>query len=154
MGGAPVFLSVGELSSFGSFAILGLPLALQDSKDNSVSVSLLSIALGVWMVAARLPGCTGMGPVGSAIVLLIGFGLSLFMPGGLGEGDVVFMAGMASIFSFWEFVIALLLGCVAALACYAWLARGRHADALRRPLPLLPSLFWGGLAVFAGGWMT
>lgn len=133
------------------FALLALPLVWQDLKDNSVSLSLLVAVYLIWLSAALVSGQGEGRLAASAIVLLVGALLLAALPGRLGEADVVFMSGMASLFPFWPLMIALSLGCVAGLAAFLWLSRGGGEEALSGPLPLLPGLYWGGLTVILGG---
>jgi hypothetical protein len=133
------------------FAAFGLPLALQDIKDSSVSIELLAVAYLVWSASTCLSGESFDRAAAAAILMLLGSLLLLVLPGRLGEADIVFMSGMALFFPFWSLMIALALGCIGALAVFAWLSRGGRADTLERPLPFLPSLYWGGLTVVLGG---
>lgn len=132
------------------FAFLSLPLVWQDVKDSSVSLALLVGVYALWLTAALAAGQAGR-LAAAAIVLLAGALLSCVLPDRLGEADIVFMSGMASLFAFWPLMIAVSLGCVAALAAFLWLSRGGRGEVLGQPLPLLPSLYWGGLAVILGG---
>ena len=132
------------------FVLFGLPLILQDLKDSSVSFELLLAILLAWILAAIFSDQAVQRLLAASIVLLIGTLLFLVLPGRLGEADVLFMSGMALIFSFWPLMIALALGCVAGLAAFMWHARGGRTECLSYPLPLLPSLYWGGLTVVLG----
>jgi hypothetical protein len=133
------------------FALLGLPLAIQDSRDNSVSTVFLALAFSAWCLGSLAMGTELMRAIAVAVILLAG-ALSLFaIPGKLGEADLVFMGGMAAIFPFPQLMLALGLACVAGLAAFAWLLRLGAKDTLARPLPFLPSLYWGGLTVILGG---
>jgi len=74
----------------------------------------------------------------------------VMFPGRLGEADVVFMSGMALLLPFWSMLISLALGCVGALAAFAWLGKG-GADIATQRMPFLPSLYWGCLTTMIGG---
>jgi len=139
---------VGHLDSF-FFAVLGLPLALQDAKDYSVSRSLLVGVYALWLVPDLLLGREGR-LAAAAIALLLGGLFLRMLPERLGEADVVFMSGMAATFAFWPLMLAIGLGCIGGLAVFLWLSRGGRNEALVQPLPFLPSLYWGGLTVIVG----
>jgi hypothetical protein len=134
------------------FAFLGLLLVIQDTKENSVSLVLLVVTYIAWSSSIFFIWQATITRIAvSAIVLLIGALLLLILPGRLGEADVVFISGMALIFPYWSFMIALALGCVAGLAAFLWLSRGGNDKVFLTPIPLLPSLYWGGLTVILGG---
>ncbi len=132
------------------FAGLGLPLAVQDLKDNSVSLVLLLVVYAVWSASTTLVDTSASHLVAASIVLLVGALLLVIFPDRLGEADVIFMSGMALFFPFWSLMIAFGLACIGALSAFAWLSRGGRVDVLRYPLPLLPSLYWAGLTVILG----
>jgi hypothetical protein len=133
------------------FACLALPLVGQDLEDGSVSLVLLASVYLAWLFSALIPSLGGGSLQASAVVLLIGTALLKALPGRLGEADVVFMSGMAALFQFWPLMMALALGCVAGLSAFVWLFRDGIEGIGSRRLPLLPSLYWGGLAVILGG---
>lgn len=132
------------------FILLGFPIILQDLRESSVSFKLLLTVLVAWILAAVFSYQDAGHLLTASIVLLIGTLLFLILPGRLGEADVLFMCGMALIFSFWPLLMALALGCVAGLAAFMWYSRGGRTENLSYPLPLLPSLYWGGLTVILG----
>jgi hypothetical protein len=133
------------------FAVLGLPLIWQDARMNSVSLGLLIAVFAAWLASAILIEGTAGHLLAASVVLLLGSLLLVVLPDRLGEADVVFMSGMALLLPFWSLLFALILGCVGALAAFAWFSRREGGDFLTRPLPFLPSLYWGGLAIVLGG---
>ena len=133
------------------FAMLGLPLVIQDLRESSVSLILLIGSYALWALATFVGGQSVSRLVVAAIVLLVGALVLSLLPGRLGEADVLFISGMASIFPYWSFMIALALSCVAGLAAFLWLSRRGRDEMLSLPIPLLPSLYWGGLTVILGG---
>ena len=134
-----------------SFALLGFPLSLQDQSERSVSAVLLAVAYALWLASALVAGQGVERLLAPVFVLLIGRLVLFVLPDRLGEADVIFMSGMASIFPFWQLMLALALGCVAGLAAFAWGSRGGRSDYLFCSVPFLPSLYWGGLTVILGG---
>jgi hypothetical protein len=134
------------------FVLLGLPLVIQDIRANSVSISFLAIAFSLWYF---FPFIVGQGTMGhsvlAALVLLIGALLVLLLPDRFGAADVVFISGMAAIFPYYSFVIAVALGCVGGVVAFIFLYVKGKDDAFTSPLPFLPSLYWGGLTVIIGG---
>jgi hypothetical protein len=137
------------------FVLLGLPLAVQDSKTNSVSVLLLFPTYAIWLISAL---ASGNSPVCrlflSTIVLIIGALGAYFFPDRLGEADILFLSGMSAIFSYWSFVIAVALGCIGALSSFLWLSLKERKNIFPIPIPFLPSLYWGGVAVILRGWQS
>lgn len=133
------------------FMVLGLPLVWQDIKDNSVSLHLLVAIYALWLFSSIFAFQGSGSLAASAIVLLVGALLLAGLPDKLGEADVIFMSGMAALFSFWPLMIALSLGCIASLAAFFLLSRKAGEEVFSQPLPLLPSLYWGGLTVVLGG---
>ena len=142
---------VSSLFPFALFALLGLPLILQDIKDKSVSLILLLAAFLAWFAFAFFWESAEGQIVASLVVLVVGSVLLLIFPGRLGEADVVFMSGMALLLPFWSLLMALVLGCVGALSAFVWVSRKERDVSLTFPLPFLPSLYWGGLTVMVGG---
>jgi Flp pilus assembly protein protease CpaA len=133
------------------FAAIGLPLIIEDVRHSSVPLGLLVGAFAAWLgTALILEGSTSR-LLASSIVLVLGWLLIVILPDRLGEADVVFMSGMALLLPFWSLLFALILSCVGSLAAFAWLSRGGRGEFLTRPLPFLPSLYWGGLAILLGG---
>jgi hypothetical protein len=130
------------------FGGLGLPLVLQDLRDATVSQPLLVAVTLVWWFSA----CLGPEPEGrllaAGVVLLLGALLLAVLPGRLGEADVAFMAGMASLLSFWPLMASMALACLAALSAFVWTFR--KSEVMLYPLPFLPSLYWGGAAIWLG----
>jgi hypothetical protein len=135
------------------FCILGFPPVLQDLRDNTVSQFLLVTVVLVWWSLSAVGPESQNRLLAAAVVLVLGAFLLNLLPGRLGEADVIFMAGMASLFSFWPLVLALALGCVGALSAFVWMLRGKRTEVLGYPLPFLPSLYWGGLTISLGGWL-
>lgn len=133
------------------FVVLGLPLVWQDSKDNSVSLGLLVGVFLAWSAISLLTTGSAARLFAALIVLVAGSLLLMILPGRLGEADVVFMSGMALLLPFWSLLLAIVLGCVAGLAAFVWFSRGDRGEFLSQPLPLLPSLYWGGLTIILGG---
>jgi len=133
------------------FAALGLPLVWQDLKESTVSSVLLAAVFLAWSAMTLFLGDGISHLLAALIVLALGSLLLMIFPGRLGEADVVFMSGMALFLPFWSLLIAMALGCIAALAAFVWLSRGAGADSFARPLPFLPSLYWGGLTIIIGG---
>ena len=132
------------------FGVLALPLVLQDLKDNSVSEPLLIAISLLWWTTAFATTAPLNRLIAAAIVLLVGSLLLTILPGRLGEADVVFISGMAALFSFWPLIFSLGLGCLAALMAYSWMFRKNPRDVMVNPLPFLPSLYWGGLTIALG----
>lgn len=131
------------------FGILGLPPVLQDLRNNSISSITLFLVLALWWGnALGAPDPAFRLATAAGVLLLGGFLLFLF-PGRLGEADVLFISGMATVFSFWSLIFSVALSCIGALAVYCWLSRGgRTINDV--PIPFLPCLYWGGLTVALG----
>ena len=139
-----------NVSSFLFFGLLGFPLIWQDLRDNSISSKALFLVIAVWWVSSLLTPDPAFRLATSAGVLMVGGFLLFLLPGRLGEADVLFISGMACLFSFWSLIFSVALGCVGALALYLWLSRGGR-EVVNTPIPFLPCLYWGGLTVALGG---
>ncbi len=133
------------------FGVLGLPLAVQDQKDGAVSLVLLVSVVVVWWSSALLTPKPEDHLLAAGSVLVVGALLLLVFPGRLGEADIVFMAGMASMFTFWPLIICFALACFASFVAYFWLFCKLGSQAMLYPLPFLPSLYWAGLTISVGG---
>ena len=133
-----------------SYSVFGAYLGIQDQRYASVSLRSLFISYFIWILLHLLPfQFTRL--LGASLVLLLGVVLLLIFPDRLGEADVVFMSGMALFFPFWSLMMAYALGCLGAMAAFAWLSYRGRIDLLRYRMPLIPCLYWGGLAVLLGG---
>jgi len=136
------------------FVVPALPLVLQDLKENTVSRVLLTFVVLTWWVSALATPAPEARFFAVLVVLLLGALLLALLPGRLGEADVVFVSGMAALFAFWPLIFSLALGCLAALAAYLWMFLKRPSEAMMEPIPFLPSLYWGGLTVALGGFLS
>ena len=139
-----------NLFPFILFGVPGLPLVLQDLVDNSISSKILIIVLIIWWASSFLTPDPEFRLATSAGVLLLGGFLLSVLPGRLGEADVLFISGMASVFPFWPLIFSVAIGCVGALALFLWLSRGGRV-VMNTPIPFLPCLYWGGLTIALGG---
>ena len=140
-----------ELAVLSVFAVIGLPLALQDVKHREVSTPASAGSLAAWSVFSFLVLRNPRHPAVAVLVLLLGALLLTLFPGRLGEADVVFISGMALLMPFWPLMCAVGLACVSGLCAYVWLSWRYGTVMMSEPIPFLPSLYWGGLAVMVGG---
>jgi hypothetical protein len=99
------------------------------------------ILIGAWSVRFAV----------AVITLLLGAVLLIFIPDKLGEADIVFMSGMAAIFPYWSFLVAIALGCISASILFLWRCLSSGGGIFSSPIPFLPSLYWGGIVVILEG---
>ena len=88
----------------------------------------------------------------ASLVLLLGAVFLVAFPESIGEADIVFMAGMATLMDFWQLIFALALACLAGMALFVvqgW--KRAHSDLVLR-LPFLPLLALGG-SIVLGVWI-
>ena len=85
-----------------------------------------------------------------AVVPLLGTQFLAVLTRRIGEADVGFIAGMASLLTFWSLVLSSGLACSAALPLYLWMFRNTSSEAILYPVPFLPSLYRGSDDYFGG----
>ena len=140
-----------ELAVLGVFAAVGLPLVIQDIRHNDVSTLASAAALAACILGSAFLVRNAQPGLVAAVLLALGALLLKLFPGRLGEADAVFMSGMALLMPFWSLMLAIGLACVSGLCAYVWLSWRHGTVILSEPIPFLPSLYWGGLAVMVGG---
>ena len=127
--------------------LLAAPLVIQDIQTSSVSAGLLFGLYAIWVIGALFVNNISFLFL-SVLVLALGAALMHLFPDRMGEGDLVFMSGMACLLPFWFWILALTLACLGGLAVYLWLVYRRGKKLWEVPIPFFPLLFWGGLTVW------
>jgi prepilin signal peptidase PulO-like enzyme (type II secretory pathway) len=132
--------------------ILGsAPLVKEDLRSLTVPAWMVFGALGVFGVTSVMIGREfAPAAVLSAGVLTVGALGLLMAPDSVGEADVIYLAALAWLSSFWHLLLAVGVASLLAGTVYMVLPRLRQASSVGTPVPFLPFLFLGGLAALLG----
>lgn len=129
------------------FLLGSIPLVWQDLRSLSVSQVALVLVVGLWVTFSLWLGVPwSSASLLSSGVLIVGMFIDFLLPDSLGEGDILYMAGLAWLLPFWPFLVAMATACILGLLSWVWRSRTSQAAA-SAPMAFLPLLALGGLSV-------
>jgi hypothetical protein len=135
------------------FFLVSIPLVLEDLATLSVPTWKLFVAMGVLVALRLLLGQSDLyfQLALSSGALTLGTLVLVLVPSSLGEADVIYIAGLAWLVSFWGLLLAVGMACVLVGANVLVTTACRRSEPNSEPVAFLPFLFLGGLAALVGG---